>query len=286
MKRHSRFIAALLTIIFAVTAGTAVTVYASEYSGEGSDNPPQESFEPQPQESYDPPQESEYEPQPQQSEYEPQPQESYDPPQESYYDPEPYYQEESSGSGGNTYESSGNYYYDADGNRYDNPSDVYVGNNQTYIPPSVTPSTTAALYDTSKTKIDDETLSNSDWLEIKNNLANPNTASKSTDSGDFAFIQNNASVDDNGHWMLILGFALIALSIAGFIYLIYASVNRRKNTAAATASGSNSAGNPYKGARYSETAETNDGYNDNYGSEEPEKKKKKSRKPKNGKRYK
>lgn len=307
MKRHSRFITALLTIIFAVTAGTAITVYASENGEEGGDNPPQVSdYEPQQQESdYDPqppqPQESDYDPQQQESDYDPQPQQhesDYEPQQqESDYEPQPYYPDESSGSAGSTYESSGNYYYDSEGHRYNNPTDVYVGSNQTYIPPSITPSTTAALYDTSKTKIDDQTLSNSDWLEIKNNLANPSNASKSNDSDDFAFIQNNTSTDDNGHWMLILGFSLIALSIAGFIYLIYASVNRRKNTAAATAAGSDSSGNPYnkgnpkKGTRYSESAETayqseNSGYNDDYGSEEPAKKKKKSRKPKNGKRYK
>ncbi len=313
MKRHSRFITALLTILFAITAGTALTAYASEVGAEG-DNPPApgggsgESYEPQPQESeYEPqPQESEYEPQPaQQSEYEPR-QESYEPQQESYYDPEPYYPDESSRSGGsdsgNTYESSGgNYYYDSEGHKYDNPGDIYVGSNQTYVPPSITPSTTAALYDTSKTKIDDKTLSDSDWLDIKKNLANPGESSKSTDSGDFAFIQNNTSTDDNGHWMLILGFSLIALSIAGFIYLIYASVNRRKNAAAATSAGNYGSGNPYgksdsdEGTRYSEAEETasyseDDGYNDNFGTEEPpkkeKKKEKKSRKPKNGKRYK
>ena len=285
MKRHSRFITAILTIIFALTAGAAITAYASESDGEEGGNPPQESYvDPHPQESdYEPPQESDYDP-PQESDYDP-PQESgdYDPPQESDYEPEPYYPGESSGSSG---ESSHISYYDSEGRRYDNPSDVYVGGNQTYIPPSVTPSTTAALYDTSKTKIDDSTLSNSDWADIKNRLANPENASKAADSGDFAFIQNNTSTADNGHWMLILGFSLIALSIAGFIYLISASVSRRKRAALARSG----AGGTSQATRYAENPyKQKDEYSDDFGTEKSPKApkaEKKSKKSKNGRRYK
>ena len=43
--------------------------------------------------------------------------------------------------------SGGSSYYDSNGNEYNSPDEVYVGGNQTYTPPASTPSTTAALFD-------------------------------------------------------------------------------------------------------------------------------------------
>lgn len=132
----------------------------------------------------------------------------------------------------NNYDDDGgsDSYYDMDGNRYSNSSDIYVGGDQTYTPPVTIPETTAALYDTSTAKIDNQTLTGNDWKEIQAKLteASNNANSKDVDTGDFAFIQKNTEVEDNGHWMLILGFALIILSVIGFVILIARAGERKR----------------------------------------------------------
>ena len=127
-------------------------------------------------------------------------------------------------------DSGSDSYYDMDGNRYSNSSEIYVGGNQTYTPPVTVPETTAALYDTSSTKVDNRTLTNSDWKDIQAKLteASNNANAKDADTGDFAFIQKNTEVEDNGHWMLILGFALIILSVIGFVILIAHAGERKR----------------------------------------------------------
>lgn len=121
-------------------------------------------------------------------------------------------------------ESSNNVYYDSDGNSYSNQDDVYVGGGQNYQPPAST-APTAALYKTEK-KIDADELSKSDWGELSNLLKNNGAAE--SDGDDFAFIQNNTSKKDNGHWIVIAGLICILLSITGFIYLIASKISRRK----------------------------------------------------------
>ena len=145
------------------------------------------------------------------------------------------------------------------------------------------PSTTAALYDTSKSRIDDKTLTYSDWDDIAKKLREPENNKNADKSGDFAFIQKNTDVSDNGHWMLLVGFTLIALSLIGFIYLI---VNASRRKRAAVANSYRAPGNPYaqtSGPRY--RREEPQDYVDDFGAETA-KKPKKSKKSKNsGRRY-
>ena len=268
MKKHARILTAILSVILTVTA-FSVTVHAEDIPGGDPgvvDPQPQDSYvEPQPQDSY-------VEPQPQESYVEPQPQDSYvEPdPQYSYVEPDPQtsyvepYEEPD-------YSNNSDVYYDADGNTYSDYSEVYVGGDQTYTPPmSTAPS--APLFDTSKTKVDEKTLSSSDWNDIKAKLSGASGTSDDN-GGDFAFIQNNDAAGDNGHLILILGFTLIALSVAGFAYLISSAVARRKKTALAHAG--KSAAHSANGARYRSNAD----YDDDFGGSS-------KRKPKNGRRYK
>ena len=256
MNRHSRFMITILAIIFSLTAFASLTAMAESFDDQvsGGDLGPQESYvEPEPQQSY-------VEPEPQQSYVEPEPQQSYAEPQQSYEQPD-YNQ------GGNS-----DVYYDSDGNEYSDYNEMYVGGDQTYTPPASTPSTTAALYETSKNKIDNSTLTKSDWDAIKANLGDgKNSASSSGD--DFTWIQGNTSKEDDGHWRLILGIALILLSVVGFVYLIASAVNRRKRTALAHAGKQHTAN--ANGPRY----RSNNDYNDNFSPSS-------NKKPKNGKRYK
>lgn len=279
MKRHSRIIVMILSVTL-LLAAFAVTANAEEISGESiPDIPSTIESDVQP----DPPSNASITPDPQPGYVEPsqqQSQESYvDPePQYSYVDPEPQYSyvESYDEPDYNSSESNeDNVYYDADGNEYSDVADVYVGGDQTYTPPAST-APSAPLYDTSKTKIDEKTLSANDWNDIKAKLSGSKTSK--SDGGDFAFIQNNTSTDDNGHLILIIGIALVALSMFGFGYLIVSKVNRRKKTAPVHAAGKSS-GTPSNGNRY----RSNSDYNDNFSSEKTTKK---SSKPKNGKRYK
>ena len=230
MSRHSRFITAILSVLFALTAIGAMTSSAEEVSeGGGGDAPHVEQSYDEPgggggQEDPDP------QPQPQQDSQGEGSQgggDDDDRPQ-SHADPQPQddsdHDDDDSGSGRGGYSSSSDddsiiYYYDSDGHEYSNPSQIYVGGDQTYNPPPSVPATTAALYDTSKSNVDGSTLTSNDWKDIQNRLRDSNST-KNSDSGDFAFIQKNTSTEDNGHWMLVLGFALIILSITGFITLI------------------------------------------------------------------
>ena len=238
MSRHSRFITAILSVLFALTAIGAMTSSAEEVSeGGGGDAPHVEQSYDEPgggggQEDPDP------QPQPQQDSQGEGLQgggDDDDRPQ-SHADPQPQddsdHDDDDSGSGRGGYSSSSDddsiiYYYDSDGHEYSNPSQIYVGGDQTYNPPPSVPATTAALYDTSKSNVDGSTLTSNDWKDIQNRLRDSNST-KNSDSGDFAFIQKNTSTEDNGHWMLVLGFALIILSITGFITLIAGAGRRRK----------------------------------------------------------
>ncbi len=83
----------------------------------------------------------------------------------------------------NNYDDDGgsDSYYDMDGNRYSNSSDIYVGGDQTYTPPVTIPETTAALYDTSTAKIDNQTLTGNDWKEIQAKLTEASNNANSKD---------------------------------------------------------------------------------------------------------
>ena len=197
MSRHSRFITAILSVLFALTAIGAMTSSAEEVSeGGGGDAPHVE-------QSYDEPGGGGGQEDP-----DPQPQ----PQQDSQGEGSQGGGDDDSGSGRGGYSSSSDddsiiYYYDSDGHEYSNPSQIYVGGDQTYNPPPSVPATTAALYDTSKSNVDGSTLTSNDWKDIQNRLRD-----------------------------LVLGFALIILSITGFITLI-AGAGRRKKAAVRRSTG-------------------------------------------------
>lgn len=165
-------------------------------------------------------------------------------------------------------ESSNNVYYDSDGNSYSNQDDVYVGGGQNYQPPAST-APTAELYKTEK-KVDVDELSKSDWGELSNLLKNNGAAE--SDGDDFAFIQNNTSKKDNGHWIVIAGLICILLSITGFIYLIASKISRRKKIKEGNITKTSDP--QKKGA----ARRSNDDYDDGYGSKrKPEQKQQQDR---------
>ena len=281
MKRHSRFTAALLCIFFALTSACTLSVYAD--NEDVNPDPGQVSYDDGggSQTSYDDGGQTSYDDGGQTS-YDDGGQTSYDDGQSSYdgggqtsYDGGGQTSYSGSGSGGGTY-------YDGDGNEYSDPGDVYVGGDQTYVPPASAPSTTAALYDTSKEKVYDKTLSSSDWKSIKEKLNGSNASEVKNGVVDFSDMQAVASDGNNGHWLLIIGIALALLSFAGFGYLIFSAVSRRKKTANVHSGGSKYSAASASGGRYRE----NDDYDDDYSTEKHVKSKAKSDKPKNGTRYK
>ena len=288
MKRHSRFTAALLCIFFALTSACTLCVYADNEDnnpGEGQisyDDGGQSSYDDGGQTSYDDGGQSSYD-DGGQSSYDDGGQSSYDDGGQTSYDDGG--QTSYSGGGQTSYSgggSGGGTYYDGDGNQYSDPDDVYVGGDQTYVPPASTPSTTAALYDTSKEKVYDKTLSSSDWKSIKEKLNGSNASEVKNGVVDFSDMQAVASDGNNGHWLLILGIALALLSFAGFGYLIFSAVSRRKKTANVHSGGGKYSAASASGGRYRE----NDDYDDDYSTEKHVKSKAKSDKPKNGTRYK
>jgi hypothetical protein len=50
----------------------------------------------------------------------------------------------------------------------------------------------------------------------------------STGSGSFSAIKTNTAQNDNGQWILYIGYLLIALSILGILYFIVATISARK----------------------------------------------------------
>lgn len=85
----------------------------------------------------------------------------------------------------------------------------------------------AELYDTDGTRVDTDTLDDSDWAEIKKRLQN--AGNDSSNAGDFAFIKDNDSSGDNGLWILITGIALIVAGVAVIGLMIFFSVKKKNN---------------------------------------------------------
>ena len=274
MNRHSRFITAILSVMLIASACT-VTANAEDIGGDQSYVEPSYVEPSYNEPSYNEP--SQNEPSYNEPSYnEP----SYNEP--SYNEPsynegggnEPGYNDGDGGNNNNNNNNNNNVYYDENGNAYSNTDEIYVGSNQTYTPPAST-APSAPLYDTSKTKVDENTLNANDWKDIQAKLSGSTAKATDTDNtGDFAFIQNNNATGDNGHLIFIIGVALIAVSLAGFVYLIISAVRRRKKNALAYAGKAAASSN---GSRY----RANDDYDDNYGDDS-----KPSKKPKNGRRYK
>lgn len=159
----------------------------------------------------------------------------------------------SDGNNSNSSDNSSSVYYDSDGNEYSDQSEVYVGGGQSYEPP-VSTAPSAPLIKTEK-DIDVNELSKNDWNDIKASLTKAQKGG--ADSGDdFSFIQKNTSKADNGHMFLVIGIAMVILSVAGFTYLIVSAV-RRKN--AAPIKGVKSAGGSAP-SRYRDESDYDDGY--------------------------
>lgn len=275
MSRHTKLIAAVLSVLMLFTACASLTVFASneegaapqesaadqqnENSASGNDNggeAHESGGNDEPQQDDDGHNRDDYE----DGRYEDDYDDSYQDDHQNnrnYQDNQDNQDNQSNNRDRDTENESVMYvYYDSDGNEYTNPGDMYVGGDQTYTPPVSTPSTTAALYDTANIKVDEKTLSNGDWADISRKLRTANAA-PSNDTGDFTFIQKNTDTGDNGHWMLILGFSLIALGIIGFIYLISRASARKKALAADPAQNTQ----PQRKPRYS----TDDSYGDDFG---------------------
>lgn len=269
MSKHSRLITAILSAMLMLTAFT-FTSYAEELSDINS-APDEPSYD---EPSYE--QSSYVEP----SYVEP----SYDEPsyeQPSYVQPsydEPSYDQPSydNGQQGNDQTGDNNVYYDADGREYSNASDVYVGGEQTYTPPASIPDTTASYYDTSNTKVDTPTLTNSDWEAIKANLSSGSAkSSSSSGKSEFADMKADTSGQDKESYLVYIGWALLILSVIGFAYLIISKVRNRNKTELARAG--KASGSSSNGPRYRDNSD----YDDDYDSGS-----KKHKTPKNGKRYK
>ena len=160
-----------------------------------------------------------------------------------------------SGSGGGNNDSS-SVYYDSDGNQHANQSDVYVGGGQSYAPP-VSTAPSVGLVKTEK-NIDVNELSKNDWNDIKASLQKASKGGSASDGDDFSFIQKNTAKEDNGHMVLVLGLALVILSVAGFSYLIISAVMRRKKIKAGgvSSSGAHSVGSSH----YRADNDYDDGY--------------------------
>ena len=262
MSKHSRLIAALLTIIFALAAVCTISVYAEDDNPDFGNDP--EYTEPE----YTEPEYTE----PYYPDYtEPEYTEPYYP---DYTEPEytePYYPEYTeSEQPDNGYTGE---WYDSDGNSYDSPDDVYVGGGQSYAPP-VSTAPSAPLYSTDN-KIDVSELSKGDWGDIAARLKNASVADDDG-TGDFSFIQQNTSNVDNGHGIIIAGAFCILLSITGFVYLIASGVIRRKKIKAGNISKSSS----QSGNRYRASDDYDDGYKSKASS------KKESKRTSGGRRYK
>lgn len=160
----------------------------------------------------------------------------------------------SDGNNSNSSDNSSSVYYDSDGNEYSDQSEVYVGGGQSYEPP-VSTAPSAPLIKTEK-DIDVNELSKNDWNDIKASLTKAQKGG--ADSGDdFSFIQKNTSKADNGHMFLVIGIAMVILSVAGFTYLIVSAV-RRKN--AAPIKSVKSAGGSAAPSRYRDESDYDDGY--------------------------
>ena len=273
MTKHLRIITALLALIFCVSAVSSfsVTVFAESQVSEEPANPdPVITPEPVNPEPVNPdpvtPEPDPVTPEPEPVTPEPEP-----------VNPEPYNDDSGYNSNSNNNNNSNNnynnygsgdsdngssadngsessaVYYDSDGNEHDSQSDVYVGGGQTYVPP-VSTAPSAPLIKT-QNNIDVNELSKNDWNDIKASLTKAQKGG--ADSGDdFSFIQKNTSKADNGHMFLVIGIAMVILSVAGFTYLIVSAV-RRKN--AAPIKGVKSAGGSAP-SRYRDESDYDDGY--------------------------
>lgn len=82
------------------------------------------------------------------------------------------------------------------------------------------------LYNVDDHKIDDGTLKNKDWEDIKNSLKNADGSESAAD--DFDFIRYNDNDGDNGTWILYTGIAFEIIAVGIIVTLIVLARRRKK----------------------------------------------------------
>ena len=206
MKQSLKYISLLLAAIF-VIAGTMMIAYAE---GEEDEDPVDPVYS-EPEPVYSEPEPVYSEPEPVYSEPEVDPEPVYSEPEVDYVtDPDTTYQ---------TYEEDPIWYGDASSYEYNAYSDnSSVG--------SVSSQTN--LYSTSG--ISAEEAAPNEWSEIT-----LDEKTVTTGITDFSSIKANTETEDNGDWILYLGYLLIALAVLGILYFIIATAAQRKANKAAEA---------------------------------------------------
>ena len=209
MKKTIKYISLILAILFVIT-GTVMVASATGDGGEGSGGEIVDPVDPAPAD-----------PDPVDDPVDPEPvdPEPVDPgPDEEPVDTDEPVSDNEPADGG----SSAPQYVEEDPIWYGDASsrDYNTGNNEQSAG-SVKDSTT--LFNTSRTNNDD--VKPNAWSDItldEKTVPNKNTA------GSFSAIKANTDKNDNGQWILYLGYLLIALSVIGIIYFIVATVSARK----------------------------------------------------------
>lgn len=198
MKKKSKLIAVLLSAVICLS--TAVFTVCAEEITEVPDTDTTtgdyvEETDPPYEEKTDPPYEEETDP-PYEEKTDPPYEEETDPPYEEKTDP-PY--EEPDNTDG---------YY------------VGAGSDSDYTPGSDddVASSNFDVYNTTN-EIDTNTLTNSDWEEIK--LALADAADSGSSGDDFSFIKNSEEgASNNGTWIIIIGILLVLMSFASLVFFI------------------------------------------------------------------
>ncbi len=75
-------------------------------------------------------------------------------------------------------------------------------------------------------RVDEKTLNDSDWEDIKNQLLNNGDDGKGADN--FDFIHNNSDNEDNGMWLLVTGIVLVVIGVAVIAFWIVYGVKKKR----------------------------------------------------------
>ena len=210
MKKSIRFISLLIAVVFMISGAVMVVCHAE----------PDNNAQP-----------AQNDPQPAQNDQ-----------QTSQNDQQTAQNDQSSGNnsydtGNNGYDNQNNYdsgnnsnsYNDYSGNNAGSVEDnapVYYGdpsNSNNYVvnsTESAAGSVSSSLYNSSGMSAED--AKPNEWSDIT-------LDEKSVQTGvtDFSSIKENTKVEDNGHWILYVGYALLGLSVLGILYFIIATIAHR-----------------------------------------------------------
>ena len=210
MKKSIRFISLLIAVVFMISGAVMVVCHAE----------PDNNAQP-----------AQNDPQPAQNDQ-----------QQAQNDQQTAQNDQSSGNnsydtGNNGYDNQNNYdsgnnsnsYNDYSGNNAGSVEDnapVYYGdpsNSNNYVvnsTESAAGSVSSSLYNSSGMSAED--AKPNEWSDIT-------LDEKSVQTGvtDFSSIKENTKVEDNGHWILYVGYALLGLSVLGILYFIIATIAHR-----------------------------------------------------------